>query len=87
MVVSGGSVQRDALVRLLEHEQYDESAASGACKTPHARELDIAYRRGHNDRARSLIALLSQGDVKAGLRELRDSLPVDPRGAFEGEAG
>lgn len=69
---------RDALVRLLEREQFDETQASGACTMAIDQEIDKAYRRGHNARARSLIALLKQGDVEAGLTELRDSMTYTP---------
>ena len=64
------------LVAMLEREQLREDESS----TPRGLQLagfdlgyDLGYRRGHNARSRSLIAWVRQGDIAAGLRELRDS--------------
>lgn len=67
-------VSRSAVIALLRREMLDEAASTpgGRVLAGIERDQDVGYRKGHNDRARSLIAWLSQGDVEAGLRELRD---------------
>jgi len=58
----------ERLIKKLERE-YLETV------DPKHRVEELAYRRGHNDRNKSLIAWLR---VEAGLVELRDA-PVDTR--------
>jgi hypothetical protein len=48
--------ERKRLINMLQREQYDEKQGSGI--TPDEIELDIAWRRGSNARARSMIAHL-----------------------------
>jgi hypothetical protein len=55
-------VSRAWLLELLRREMYDEAEHKGD-----------QYVAGHNARARSLIAALSQGSVEAGLVELKQS--------------
>lgn len=82
-------VSRSAVIALLRREFYDTapSTPGGRVLTGDERDAEVAYRRGHNARALSLIAWLSQGDVEAGLQEPRGAHVVEPRCAFEGEAG
>ena len=61
----------------LKRELLDETPS-----TPGGRKLvgpdhyyDVGYRNGRNAGVRSAIALISQGDVRAGLRELAEVAP------------
>jgi hypothetical protein len=63
------------LLTLLHEEQYrdeegDESTPGGVVLVGDYAARDLGYRQGWNDRARSIIALLRQGNVEAGLVEL-----------------
>lgn len=82
-------VSRSAVIALLRREMLDETPSTPSGRVLHGfeRDQDVGYRRGHNARAESLIAWLSQGDVEAGLAELRRAPAVEPCGAYEGEAG
>lgn len=57
------------LIALLRREQYET-------EDPKHTVTDMAFRCGWNARANELIALLSQGSVGAGLRELSANAPI-----------
>jgi len=62
----------------LRRDQYNESEAStpgGLVPSAEDRAFDLGYRKGWNDHARGEIAIYSQGDVEAGLRELCEAAP------------
>jgi hypothetical protein len=71
-VASADLVSRSFILDVLRREQYDERSPSGASHTEAEIAHDLGYRKGHNDRARSLIALLEEGRTVGGLRELRN---------------
>lgn len=77
--VEAGARVVDGYVAQLEREFYDESAPSAACRDAYAVARDLGYRKGHNDRTRSVLACL---------RELRQALVVETVRTpvlFEGE--
>lgn len=82
-------VSRQALIEQLQRELFDELQASGASRSEIEVARDLGYRRGHNDRARSLIRQLEQGRTLASLRELRDAVPTvtEATSIFHGEGG
>lgn len=67
-------MDRTTLLKQLHRDQYDEAQCSspgGRVLVGDGRAFDLGYRRGWNDMCRALIAQLRQGDVEAGLVELR----------------
>jgi hypothetical protein len=67
-------ILRSAVIAKLRAElyRYDEtSTPGGEDPSPEQAAYDRGYRNGWTGRAESLIAWLQQGDVEAGLAELR----------------
>ena len=61
----------------LKRELLDEtpSTPGGQVLAGAERDYDVGYRNGRNAGVRSAIALISQGDVEAVLRELAEAAP------------
>lgn len=75
-------ILRSAVIAKLRAElyRYDEtSTPGGEDPSPEQAAYDRGWRNGSNARAESLIAWLQQGDVEAGLAELRDAPVLDMR--------
>lgn len=83
-------VSRAALIAKLRRERF-HLEPSGACETEEERELDVAYRRGHNACSEALELWLTDVDtakverveldtsgIERGLAELRDAEVIVP---------